>query len=249
MSRKSSPPTKRRKRVKDDEDSDTPSPALKRSPSSLQDISAEEDGDMSPNNKNYYCKYCNKTWDITYFKNSQQFGAHCSNCSRKPRQDGSVPQSPAYYKGMSSFSLSISPFSHCHAPRVIHISFPIFPLWNIWFFWYLIIQQMKCAAPPTWFSSSGTFKMSSQTWKTTRMSPPRPQHPLPSSPLKQSHLFLPSNCLLLPNCNFLSPISPSSGIIPILLLMTHLTLSAWLPMQSGEQNNSKYLFVVLVNVL
>jgi hypothetical protein len=33
--------------------------------------------------ENYYCKYCNVTWPIHHFKNRQQFGAHCSNCSRK----------------------------------------------------------------------------------------------------------------------------------------------------------------------
>ncbi|EFA80888.1 GATA-binding transcription factor [Heterostelium album PN500] len=37
--------------------------------------------------KGYYCKYCKKTWPQSSFKNSQQFGAHCSNCSRKPRGD------------------------------------------------------------------------------------------------------------------------------------------------------------------
>lgn len=31
----------------------------------------------------YYCKYCNVTWPVHFFKNRQQFGAHCSNCSRK----------------------------------------------------------------------------------------------------------------------------------------------------------------------
>ncbi|GAM26344.1 hypothetical protein SAMD00019534_095190 [Acytostelium subglobosum LB1] len=35
--------------------------------------------------KGYFCKYCKKTWPQSSFKNSQQFGAHCSNCSRKPR--------------------------------------------------------------------------------------------------------------------------------------------------------------------
>lgn len=31
----------------------------------------------------YYCKYCGLTWPLNFFKNRQQFGAHCSNCSRK----------------------------------------------------------------------------------------------------------------------------------------------------------------------
>jgi len=31
----------------------------------------------------YYCKYCDNSWPSTHFRNRQQFGAHCSNCSRK----------------------------------------------------------------------------------------------------------------------------------------------------------------------
>ena len=30
----------------------------------------------------YYCKFCDKTFSETCFRNVQQFGAHCSNCSR-----------------------------------------------------------------------------------------------------------------------------------------------------------------------
>lgn len=36
----------------------------------------------------YYCKYCGLTWPMNYFKNRQQFGAHCSNCSRKRKFRG-----------------------------------------------------------------------------------------------------------------------------------------------------------------
>lgn len=36
----------------------------------------------------YWCKYCNLTWPLSYFKNRQQFGAHCSNCSRKRKSRG-----------------------------------------------------------------------------------------------------------------------------------------------------------------
>ncbi len=50
--------------------------------------------------KNYYCKYCNKTWDFTHFKNSQQFGAHCSNCSRRPRQEDDVTYNKYYNESM-----------------------------------------------------------------------------------------------------------------------------------------------------
>ncbi len=31
----------------------------------------------------YFCKYCNQQWPSSHFRNRQQFGAHCSNCSRK----------------------------------------------------------------------------------------------------------------------------------------------------------------------
>lgn len=41
--------------------------------------------------KKYYCKYCDQTFSLSQFRNSQQFGAHCSNCSRRPREeDGSL---------------------------------------------------------------------------------------------------------------------------------------------------------------
>eukprot|EP01096_Ripella_sp_DP13-Kostka_P017663 TRINITY_DN912_c0_g1_i1.p1 TRINITY_DN912_c0_g1~~TRINITY_DN912_c0_g1_i1.p1 ORF type:complete len:453 (+),score=210.56 TRINITY_DN912_c0_g1_i1:638-1996(+) len=33
----------------------------------------------------YYCRYCNTSWPAKHFRNRQQFGAHCSNCSRKRR--------------------------------------------------------------------------------------------------------------------------------------------------------------------
>jgi hypothetical protein len=36
----------------------------------------------------YYCRYCHMTWPVTAFKNRQQFGAHCSNCSRKRKSRG-----------------------------------------------------------------------------------------------------------------------------------------------------------------
>eukprot|EP01087_Luapelamoeba_hula_P018003 TRINITY_DN5737_c1_g1_i1.p1 TRINITY_DN5737_c1_g1~~TRINITY_DN5737_c1_g1_i1.p1 ORF type:complete len:635 (+),score=136.37 TRINITY_DN5737_c1_g1_i1:350-2254(+) len=35
------------------------------------------------NVQQYYCKYCDTSWPYTHFRNAQQFGAHCSNCSRK----------------------------------------------------------------------------------------------------------------------------------------------------------------------
>jgi len=30
----------------------------------------------------YYCKHCDTTFPVGFFRNVQQFGAHCSNCSR-----------------------------------------------------------------------------------------------------------------------------------------------------------------------
>eukprot|EP00026_Physarum_polycephalum_P013018 Phypoly_transcript_13376.p1 GENE.Phypoly_transcript_13376~~Phypoly_transcript_13376.p1 ORF type:complete len:281 (+),score=73.43 Phypoly_transcript_13376:158-1000(+) len=69
---------------------------------------------LSPNSldsrKNYFCKFCNKTWDFNHFKNSQQFGAHCSNCSRRPTNphDAMVPPSPSPSPYLSD-QLSSSP--------------------------------------------------------------------------------------------------------------------------------------------
>jgi hypothetical protein len=58
--------------------------------------SDDDEKGMRDDNKereNYYCKYCDKTWPLSYFRNRQQFGAHCSNCSRKrkPRAFGEEP--------------------------------------------------------------------------------------------------------------------------------------------------------------
>eukprot|EP01110_Echinostelium_bisporum_P011966 TRINITY_DN6107_c0_g1_i1.p1 TRINITY_DN6107_c0_g1~~TRINITY_DN6107_c0_g1_i1.p1 ORF type:complete len:283 (+),score=61.27 TRINITY_DN6107_c0_g1_i1:127-975(+) len=64
----------------------------------------DHDNERDYRKKGYFCKYCNKTWAFTQFKNSQQFGAHCSNCSRRPRG----------VKGGSSYevpSTSMSPIS------------------------------------------------------------------------------------------------------------------------------------------
>jgi len=35
--------------------------------------------------KEYQCRYCNARFPAGHFRNTQQFGAHCSNCSRKHR--------------------------------------------------------------------------------------------------------------------------------------------------------------------
>lgn len=44
----------------------------------------------------YYCKYCGLTWPLNFFKNRQQFGAHCSNCSRKRKSRGMYCVSPSF---------------------------------------------------------------------------------------------------------------------------------------------------------
>jgi len=52
-------------------------------------------GNINNNNnsdKEYYCGYCNTTWPQGHFKNIQQFGAHCSNCSRKHAKEGQVTE-------------------------------------------------------------------------------------------------------------------------------------------------------------
>jgi len=60
------------------------------STSSSPDANDEEDQrDDGKERENYYCRYCDNTWPLNYFRNRQQFGAHCSNCSRKrkPRDE------------------------------------------------------------------------------------------------------------------------------------------------------------------
>eukprot|EP01113_Clastostelium_recurvatum_P012376 TRINITY_DN1642_c0_g1_i10.p1 TRINITY_DN1642_c0_g1~~TRINITY_DN1642_c0_g1_i10.p1 ORF type:complete len:476 (-),score=112.15 TRINITY_DN1642_c0_g1_i10:1080-2306(-) len=48
----------------------------------------------------YYCKHCETTWPLTFFRNRQQFGAHCSNCSRQRRShDPSVQMAGTYAPG------------------------------------------------------------------------------------------------------------------------------------------------------
>jgi hypothetical protein len=39
----------------------------------------------------YHCKFCQHTWPQSHFRNAQQFGAHCSNCSRKRKVKGTAP--------------------------------------------------------------------------------------------------------------------------------------------------------------
>ncbi|PRP82544.1 hypothetical protein PROFUN_04849 [Planoprotostelium fungivorum] len=48
-----------------------------------EDFTEESEEEMNVDSKEYYCGYCNTSWPAGHFKNIQQFGAHCSNCSRK----------------------------------------------------------------------------------------------------------------------------------------------------------------------
>jgi len=43
------------------------------------DVSSD---DVEADDSSYHCRYCDKYFSLSYFKNRQQFGAHCSNCSR-----------------------------------------------------------------------------------------------------------------------------------------------------------------------
>ncbi len=68
------------------------------------DSSEEEDqhhGGQIRDGKEYYCKYCGLTWPLNYFKNTQQFGAHCSNCSRKQRGGNEI----LFYPSLSMYTL------------------------------------------------------------------------------------------------------------------------------------------------
>jgi len=60
--------------------------------------------------KHYYCKYCKQTWAISHFKNSQQFGAHCSNCSRRPANGASDTESMEFYTHPHEFYGSEVPY-------------------------------------------------------------------------------------------------------------------------------------------
>eukprot|EP01088_Endostelium_zonatum_P003338 TRINITY_DN14553_c0_g1_i1.p1 TRINITY_DN14553_c0_g1~~TRINITY_DN14553_c0_g1_i1.p1 ORF type:complete len:347 (+),score=95.67 TRINITY_DN14553_c0_g1_i1:334-1374(+) len=77
-----------------DSDSDKNSPRINSTDSSHSSVisvvnhSTNTTTNINGSNTNkgyYYCRYCDQSWDMNYFKNSQQFGAHCSNCSRKRR--------------------------------------------------------------------------------------------------------------------------------------------------------------------
>jgi hypothetical protein len=80
---------------------------------------AQTQKDGSAKRKKYYCKYCEQTFSMSQFRNSQQFGAHCSNCSRRPRDDDSSPyESAGYfrYDRYGSPSDGISPPSTPESP-------------------------------------------------------------------------------------------------------------------------------------
>lgn len=77
------------------ETSPRPSPL---SSSSSDDIAAAEPQQPPKKARSnpWHCRYCGQSWPQGFFRNSQQFGAHCSNCSRKPsRASSSASQSVA----------------------------------------------------------------------------------------------------------------------------------------------------------
>eukprot|EP01088_Endostelium_zonatum_P021083 TRINITY_DN809_c1_g1_i1.p1 TRINITY_DN809_c1_g1~~TRINITY_DN809_c1_g1_i1.p1 ORF type:complete len:648 (+),score=224.10 TRINITY_DN809_c1_g1_i1:192-2135(+) len=51
--------------------------------SNAKHIKEENSTSSASGKEDYYCKYCEKSWPFSHFRNAQQFGAHCSNCSRK----------------------------------------------------------------------------------------------------------------------------------------------------------------------
>lgn len=100
------PTGKRKRRDKENDEETSDHMSTLRKPIVFKDKPHNEliDDSKADNRKNYYCKYCDKTWDFNHFKNSQQFGAHCSNCSRRPRQDGPLPH-PLYYQDSAPTNL------------------------------------------------------------------------------------------------------------------------------------------------
>ncbi|KAL6054134.1 GATA-binding transcription factor [Balamuthia mandrillaris] len=62
----------------DEADSEDGSASSPQSPASPRSERPRDDGKGE-----YYCKYCDTAWPYSHFRNAQQFGAHCSNCSRK----------------------------------------------------------------------------------------------------------------------------------------------------------------------
>ncbi|KAL6068235.1 GATA zinc finger domain containing protein [Balamuthia mandrillaris] len=61
---------------------------------SKQNVEEDHNTKYMPQNGVYYCRYCNRTWPLSAFRNSQQFGAHCSNCSRKRKATNEEEMAP-----------------------------------------------------------------------------------------------------------------------------------------------------------
>jgi len=116
------------KSTKKRKESDMYSKSPNKSPNKFKDT--DSNGEFLPptitkesnKRKKYYCKYCDQTFSLSQFRNSQQFGAHCSNCSRRPRdedslfEDGNVrydryssPYSPSSFNETGSPSTPESP--------------------------------------------------------------------------------------------------------------------------------------------
>lgn len=112
-----SPSAKRKKRDTKDSSDHSDHMTTIRNPIVFKEIFQQDINNNIPlsptsdSRKNYFCKFCNKTWDFHHFKNSQQFGAHCSNCSRRPTQDGLVPPSPYLDDALSSPTFTSPTFS------------------------------------------------------------------------------------------------------------------------------------------
>jgi hypothetical protein len=57
----------------------------------------------------YHCKFCQHTWPQSHFRNAQQFGAHCSNCSRKRKVKGTVSLSLSLSARLNGTQLRLKP--------------------------------------------------------------------------------------------------------------------------------------------
>lgn len=76
-------------------------PAAEYFPPSFSSHSHKEGGGKR---KKYYCKYCDQTFSLSQFRNSQQFGAHCSNCSRRPREEDGLYDSGSHFSRYDRFN-------------------------------------------------------------------------------------------------------------------------------------------------
>jgi hypothetical protein len=102
-------------------------PAIKRMTAQQGGTTADE---LAGQQRRYYCRYCKQSWPLTFFRNSQQFGAHCSNCSRRPQPHQplrfhSHTHAQAQTQAQSQSQSQAAPKPHSHAPP---LSLPSPPL-------------------------------------------------------------------------------------------------------------------------